>query len=169
MRVLVVLFLFLLSAAAAQAQPRTPLYGEPSDFFGTWHNVEVDKNQVIRIEIKPYRPGFVRVVVYGLRNGEPCQLGQYRGRLYLAKYQRPREEDNSAVHVKVDREFVSGDVLISFNRRGEIVTRALLSYPDRGNIYSVERFAPIHASYRDDYEDSNRRDYGDRRPYWRGY
>ncbi len=166
MRVVVVFVALLLSAAASQAQARNPLYGEPSDFLGTWNNVEVQRNLVVRIEIRPgYERGHVRVIVYGLRNGEPCVFGEYRGRLWLAQYPREREQDNSAVLVRVDREWVHGHVLLRFNGRGEIVSHALLSFADRGDAYIVERFAA--AGYRggEPEEDYNRY----RRPYYRGY
>ncbi len=42
------IFLFLLaSAAAVEAQPRNPYYGEPPDFLGTWNNVELQRNMVV--------------------------------------------------------------------------------------------------------------------------
>src|SRR5262249_9155677 len=106
MRVVVVLFLMILGANFAEAQSRNPLYGEPSDYLGTWHNVEVRKNQVIRIVIRPDYRDRVCVTIYGLHNGEPTKFGEYTGKFYLAKYQKEREQDNSAIHVKIDREFV---------------------------------------------------------------
>ncbi len=164
MRVVVVFVALLLSAAASQAQARNPLYGEPSDFLGTWNNVEIQRNLVVRIEIRPgYERGHVRVIVYGLHDGEPCRFGEYRGRFYLANSPREREQDNSAVLVRVDQEWVHGHVLLRFNGRGEIVSHALLNFAERGDVYSVERFA---ATYRGEGEDDYPRY---RRPYYRGY
>jgi hypothetical protein len=163
MRVVIVWVSLLLSAAAVQAQPRNPLYGEPSDFLGTWNNVELQRNMVVRIEIRPEEGPRVRVVVFGLHNGEPCVFGEYRGRFFVAKYPKDREQDNSAVLVRIDREFVRGTVLLRFNGRGEIVSHALLSFPDRPDVYSVERFASAYRGERD--EDYPRA----RRPYYRGY
>jgi hypothetical protein len=163
MRVLVVCVFFLLSAAAVQAEPRNPYFGEPSDFLGTWNNVEIQRNVVVRIEIRPYYGPNVRVLVYGLRDGEPCFFGDYKGKFFVAKYPKEREQDNSAVLVKIDREFVHGHVLLRFNGRGEIVSHALLHFYDHGPVYSVERFA---SGYRGggggEYEQP-------RPPFYRGY
>jgi len=90
MRVIAVFVFVLLSAAAVEAQPRNPLYGEPPDFFGTWNNVEIQRNLVVRIEIRPHFHQGIRVTVYGLHNGEPCVFGEYRGRMYIARYPKPR-------------------------------------------------------------------------------
>jgi hypothetical protein len=163
MRVVVVFMLLLLGAAAAQAQPRNPYYGEPSDFFGTWNNVEIQRNMVVRIEIKPDYGPRVRVIVYGIHDGEPCVFGEYRGQFYLARYPREREEDNSAVLVRVDREFVHGHVLLRFNGKGEIVSHALLQFADRPSVYSVERFSSAyHGGYDHGYK-------AQPRPYYRGF
>jgi hypothetical protein len=167
MRVVVVLFLLILGTGVAEAQPRNPLYGEPSDFLGIWQNVEGRRTQVLRIVIKPDYGARVRVAIFGLRNGVPAVFGEYSGKFYVAKYPKDREEDNSAIHVKVDRDFVRGHVLLRFNGRGEIVAHALLSYPDRGDTYTVERFAAAegegYGDYGDDYPPRRRR------PYWRSY
>ncbi len=163
MRVIAVFVFLLLSAAAVQAQARNPLYGEPSDFLGTWNNVELQRNMVVRIEIRPEYGRRVRVTVFGLHNGEPCVFGEYRGSFYVAAYPKEREQDNSAIMVKIEREFVHGHVLLRFNSRGEIVSHALLSFADRGPVYSVERFA---TSYRREYEGGYPRQ---ERPYYRGY
>jgi hypothetical protein len=162
----------LLSAAAVQAQPRNPLYGEPSDFLGTWNNVEVQRNMVVRIVIRQEFGHRVRVTVFGLRNGEPCVFGEYRGKFYFASYPKEREQDNSAILVRIEREFVQGHVLLRFNARGEIVSHALLNFGDRGPVYSVERFASAYR--RDDGGDYPRSEYpreypGPERPYYRGY
>ncbi len=141
MRVVIVFVFLLLSAAAVQARPRNPLYGEPGDFLGTWNNVELQRNMVVRIEIRPVYGQRVRVTVYGLYNGEPCVFGDYKGKFYVAKYPKPREQDNSAILVKVNREFVRGHVLLRFNGHGEIVSHALLNFEERGDVYGVERFA----------------------------
>ncbi len=147
MRVIAI-FLFLLSAAAVQAQPRNPLNGEPPDFLGTWHNVDVQRNVVLRIEIRPEYGRSVRVIIFGLRDGEPCVFGEYRGKFFVSRYPKEREQDNSAILVRIEREFVHGHVLLRFNGRGEIVSHALLNFADREPVYSVERFA---AAYRHDY------------------
>jgi hypothetical protein len=131
----------LLSGATVQAQPRSPIYGEPNDFYGTWHNVEVQKNVVVRIEIHPENNHRVRVTVFGLRNGEPCVYGEYRGHFFFAKYPKDREQDNSAILVKVEKEFAHGHVLLRFNVRGEIVSHALIETAEGGPVYNVERFA----------------------------
>jgi hypothetical protein len=165
MRVIVVLVAMLLSAAASQAQARNPYFGEPSDFLGTWTNVEAQRTMVTRIEIRPEYGARVRVIVYGVRDGEPCIFGEYKGRIYISKYPREREQDNSAVLVRIDRDWIRGHVLLSFNSRGEIVSRALLSFPERGDVYSVERFAA--ARYRGEPEDYDGR--YSRPPYYRGY
>ncbi len=162
MRVLVVFVLLVLSGLAVQAQGRNPYYGEPSDFLGTWNNVELQRNMVVRIEIRPDYGPRVRVIVYGLRDGEPCVFGEYRGKFFVAKYPKEREQDNSAVLVRIEKEFVRGHVLLRFNGRGEIVSHALLNFYDRGDVYSVERFA---AGYRGGGDD----DYSRRPPYARGY
>ena len=141
MRVFAVFMFLLLSGATVQAQPRSPIYGEPNDFYGTWHNVEVQKNVVVRIEIHPDSNRRVRVTVYGLHNGEPCVFGEYKGHFFFAKYPKDREQDNSAILVRIDKEFVQGHVLLRFNGRGEIVSHALLSFGDRNPVYNVERFA----------------------------
>lgn len=164
MRGLVVFLFLLLGVGLAQAEPRNPLYGEPSDFLGTWHNVEVRKTQVVRIVITPDYGNKVNVRIYGLCHGEPCFFGEERGHLFLARYQRDREQDNAAILVKVHKDFVKGGVLLRFNRRGEIVSHAVLHFEDeRGDVYSVERFAPIDADYEG--EGYRRPD----RPYYRGY
>jgi hypothetical protein len=163
MRVIVVLVAMLLSAAAPQAQARNPYFGEPSDFLGTWTNVEAQRTMVTRIEIRPDYGSRVRVIVFGIRDGEPCVFGEYRGRFYVAKSPKEREQDNSAVLVRIDQEWVRGHVLLRFNGHGEIVSHSLLSFPERGDVYSVERFA---AGYRGEGEDDYRRN---RRPYYRGY
>jgi hypothetical protein len=147
MRVVVVLVFLLLGAAAGQAQPINPLYGEPSDFLGTWNNVEIQRNVVVRIVIRPDYGPRVRVTVYGLQNGEPCVFGEYRGRFFVAKYPKEREQDNSAVLVRVEREFVQGHVLLRFNSRGEIVSHSLLYFAGRGSVYGVERFATVDRGY----------------------
>jgi hypothetical protein len=141
MRVFAVFVFLLLGSAAVQAQPRNPLYGEPTDFYGTWNNVEIQRNLVVRIEIKPENGHRVRVTVFGLHNGEPCVFGEYRGFFYTSRYPKDREQDNSAILVKIDKEFVQGHVLLRFNGRGEIVSHALLSFGDRNPVYNVERFA----------------------------
>ena len=127
MRVFAIFVFLLLGGAAVQAQPRNPMYGEPTDFYGTWHNVEVQRNVVVRIEIRPDYNGRVRVTVFGLHNGEPCVFGEYRGAFFYAKNPKDREQDNSAILVKVEKEFVHGHVLLRFNSRGEIVSHALIS------------------------------------------
>ncbi len=147
MRVFAVFVFLLLSGAAVQAQPRNPMYGEPTDFYGTWHNVEVQRNVVVRIEIRPDYNRGIRVTVFGLHNGEPCVFGEYRGHFYFAKYPKDREQDNSAILVKIDRDFVQGHVLLRFNGRGEIVSHALLIYGDNGPVYSVDRFAAAYRRY----------------------
>jgi hypothetical protein len=164
MRVLAVCVFLLLGAAAAQAQPRNPLYGEPSDFVGTWNNIELNRNMVVRIEIRPVYGHRVYVTIWGFRNGEPCRFGEYRGVLYAAKYPKEREQDNSAILVRVDREFVQGHVLLRFNGRGEIVSHALLNFPDIGCIYSVERFATARPRPYDEREYPR-----EERPIYRGY
>ncbi len=164
MRVIAVFVFLLLSAAAVEAQPRNPLYGEPPDFFGTWNNVELQRNVVVRIEIRPEYGRRVRVTVFGLHNGEPCVFGEYRGKLFVAKYPKDREQDNSAILVKVERDFVHGHLLLRFNSRGEIVSHALLTFADRGPVYNVERFA---TAYRRRYREDEYR--GPERPYDRGY
>lgn len=165
MRVIVVLVAMLLSAAASQAQPRNPYIGEPSDFLGTWNNVEAQRTLVTRIEIRPVTGALVRVIVYGLRDGEPCVFGEYRGRFYISKYPKEREQDNSAVLVRIERDWIRGHVLLRFNGRGEIVSHALLSFPERGDVYSVERFTA--GGYRGEREDYDR--HYSRPPYYRGY
>jgi hypothetical protein len=155
----------LVSAAASQAQARNPYIGEPSDFLGTWTNVEAQRTMVTRIEIRPEYEGRVRVIVYGLRDGEPSVFGEYRGRFFVSKYPREREQDNSAVLVRIEREWIRGHVLLRFNGRGEIVSHALLSFPERGDVYSVERFAA--ADYRGESEDDDR--HYRRRRHYRGY
>src|SRR5271165_2807810 len=146
MRVAVALVCLLLSAAAVQAQqPRNPYYGEPSDFLGTWNNVELQRNLDVRIEIRPEYGRRVRVMIFGLRNGEPCLFGEYRGAFFVAKYPKEHEQDNSAILVRVDREWVQGHILLRFNGRGEIVAHSLLHFSEQGPVYNVERFA---AGYR---------------------
>ncbi len=164
MRVIVVVVAMLLSAAASHAQARNPYLGEPSDFLGNWTNVEAQRTMVTRIEIRPDYESRVRVVVFGIRDGVPCVFGEYRGKLFLSRYPKEREQDNSAVLVRVDREWVHGHVLLRFNGRGEIVSHSLLTFAERGDVYSVERFAA--AGYRGEPEDEGRRS---RRPYDRGY
>lgn len=163
MRVIAVFVFLLLSGAVVEAQPRNPLYGEPPDFFGTWNNVEVQRNFVVRIEIRPDYGRRVRVTVFGLRNGEPCVFGEYRGYFYTTKYPKDREQDNSAIIVKIDRDFVQGHVLLRFNGRGEIVSHALLHFPDRGPVYNVERFSPAYQQYSQGYS----RPYPYANPYYR--
>jgi len=163
MRVIAIFVFLLLSAAAVEAQPRNPLYGEPTDFLGTWNNVELQRNLVTRIEIRPEYGHRVRVTVFGLREGEPCVFGEYRGRFFVSNYPREREQDNSAILVRVEKDFVHGHVLLRFNGRGEIVSHALLSFADRGPVYNVERFA---SNYRRDYDGGYPRQ---ERPYYRGY
>jgi hypothetical protein len=167
MRVAVVFVFLLLSAAAAEAQPRNPLYGEPSDFLGTWNNVELQRNMVVRIEIRQEYGRRVRVTIYGLRDGEPCVFGEYRGKFFVAKYPKEREQDNSAILIRIERDFVQGHVLLRFNGRGEIVSHALLSFADREPVYSVERFG---ASFRRHEEGRGEGEYPrGERPYYRGY
>jgi hypothetical protein len=153
----------LLSSAASQAQARNPYFGEPSDFLGTWTNVEAQRTLVTRIEIRPEDGARVRVIVYGLHDGEPCVFGEYRGRFYISKYPKEREQDNSAVLVRIEREWIRGHVLLRFNGRGEIVSHALLSFPERGDVYSVERFAAAGYRGEGEYDD------GHYRRHYRGY
>ena len=117
MRVFAVFVFLLMSGATVQAQPRNPLYGEPTDFYGTWNNVRIE-----RIEIKPQRHHRVLVTVFGLHDGEPCVFGEYKGHFYMSRYAKEREQDNSAILVRVKRKFVRGHVLLRFNGRGEIVS-----------------------------------------------
>jgi hypothetical protein len=168
MRVAIVFVFLLLSAAATKAQPRNPLYGEPSDFLGTWNNIELQRNMVVRIEIRPDYGRRVRVTVFGLRDGEPCVFGEYKGKFFVAKYPKEREQDNSAILVRIERDFVQGHVLLRFNGRGEIVSHALLNFTEHGPVYSVERFA---ASYRRHYGSQYEDGYPPQqeRPYYRGY
>ena len=164
MRGFVVFLFLLLSAGFAQAESRNSGYGEPGDFLGTWHNVEIRKTQVVRIEITPEYDNRVSVRVYGLCHGEPCFFGEERGHLFLARYPREIDQDNAAILVKVHKDFVKGAVLIRFNGKGEIVSHAVLHFEDeRGDVYSVERFAPIG----DEYEGEGY--HRSRRPYYRGY
>jgi hypothetical protein len=150
MRVFAVFMFLLLSGAAVQAQPRNPMYGEPTDFYGTWHNVEVQRNVVVRIEIRPIYNRHVRVTVFGLHNGEPCVFGEYRGNFFFAKQPKDREQDNSAILVKVEKEFARGHVLLRFNGRGEIVSHALIESAEYGPVYNVERFAVAGRRHNDD-------------------
>ena len=168
MRVAIVFVFLLLNAAAATGQPRNPLYGEPPDFLGTWNNIELHRNMVVRIEIRPDYGRRVRVTVFGLRDGEPCVFGEYKGKFFVAKYPKEREQDNSAILVRVDRDFVQGHVLLRFNGRGEIVSHALLTFNEHGPVYSVERFA---MSYRRPYSGQYEESYPPRQetPYYRGY
>jgi hypothetical protein len=168
MRVAIAFAFVLLTATAAGAQPRNPLYGEPPDFLGTWNNIDLQRNMVVRIEIRPDYGHRVRVTVFGLRDGEPCVFGEYKGKFFVAKYPKEREQDNSAILIRIERDFVQGHVLLRFNGRGEIVSHALLNFNEHGPVYSVERFAASH-----------RRPYGGRdedryppqqdRSYYRGY
>jgi hypothetical protein len=175
MRVAIAFVFLLLSAAAAVAEPRNPLYGEPPDFLGTWNNIELQRNMVVRIEIRPAygHPGGVRVTVFGLRDGEPCVFGEYRGKLFIAKYPKEREQDNSAILVRVERDFVQGHVLLRFNGRGEIVSHALLTLAGHGPVYSVERFAASHRRHYGGHHEGGNYDEGyppqQERPYYRGY
>jgi hypothetical protein len=168
MRVATVAFVFLLLNAAAVAQPRNPLYGEPPDFLGTWNNIDLQRNIVVRIEIRPDYGRRVRVTIFGLRDGEPCVFGEYKGKFFVSKYQKEREQDNSAILVRVERDFVQGHVLLRFNGRGEIVSHSLLNYPEHGPVYSVERFA---SSYRRHYGGQYEEGYPPQqeRPNYRGY
>src|SRR5215469_775341 len=168
MRVAIVFVFLLLGAAAAEAQPRNPLYGEPPDFLGTWNNIELQRNMVVRIEIRRVFGPNVRVKIFGVRDGELCVLGEYRGKFFVAKYPKEREQDNSAILVRVDRDFVQGHVLLRFNGRGEIVSHALLTFNDQGPVYSVERFA---SSYRHPYGGQYDEGYPphEERPPYRGY
>ncbi|WP_127076303.1 hypothetical protein [Rhodomicrobium lacus] len=163
MRVLVACVVLMLGAVGAQAQGRNPYYGEPTDFLGTWNNVEIQRNLVVRIEIRPERPrGGVWVTVFGLRDGEPVVFGEYRGRTFLSNSAREREQDNSAVLVRINQPYVRGNVLLRFNGRGEIVAHSLLNISGRGDVYSVERFAAADRG-RPDYDPRYRRGYD--RPY----
>ena len=168
MRVAIVFLFLLLNAGEAGAQPRNPLYGEPSDFLGTWNNIELQRNMVVRIEIRPEYGRRVRVTVFGLRDGEPCVFGEYKGKFFVAKYPKEREQDNSAILVRIERDFVQGYVLLRFNGRGEIVSHALLNFNEHGPVYSVERFA---ASFRRHYGGQYEEGYPPQpeRPYYRGY
>jgi hypothetical protein len=168
MRVAVAFVFLLLNAAAAGAQPRNPLYGEPPDFLGTWNNIELQRNMVVRIEIRRVFGPNVRVKVFGLRDGELCVFGEYRGKFFVAKYPKEREQDNSAILVRVERDFVQGHVLLRFNGRGEIVSHALLTFNEHASVYSVERFA---MSYRRPYDGQYEENYPPQqeRPYYRGY
>lgn len=161
MRVFAVFVFLLMSGATVQAQPRNPLYGEPTDFYGTWNNVRIERNLIVRIEIKPVRAHRVRVTVFGLHDGEPCVFGEYKGRFYMSRYAKEREQDNSAILVRVKRDFVRGHVLLRFNGRGEIVSHALLNFSGRPPLYNVERFAAAYSRYGDE-------DYP-RRHRYRGY
>jgi hypothetical protein len=161
MRVFAVFVFLLLSGATVQAQPRNPLYGEANDFFGTWNNIKIERNLIVRIEIKPEHGHRVRVTVFGLHDGEPCVFGEYKGYFYMSKYPKYREQDNSAILVRVKRKFVHGHVLLRFNGRGEIVSHALLDFYNRDPLYNVERFAAARHQYGDE-------DYR-RPPYYRGY
>jgi hypothetical protein len=164
----------VLSCAAVQAQPQNPLYGEPSDFLGTWNNVELQRNMVVRIVIQPYYDRNVIVTIFGIHDGQPCKFGEYRGRFFVSRYPREREQDNSAVLVKVEREFVHGAVLLRFNGRGEIVSHSLLRFANGDDAYSVERFAASDHGYgQGPY--GGEQGYGQEgyqgggRPYYRGY
>ncbi|MBT3071228.1 hypothetical protein KKP04_10130 [Rhodomicrobium sp. Az07] len=163
MRVLVACVVLMLGAAGAQAQGRNPYYGEPTDYLGTWNNVALQRNMVVRIEIRPeHKRGGVCVTVFGLRNGEPVVFGEYRGRTFLSSYPREREQDNSAVLVHVKQPYARGHVLLRFNGRGEIVAHSLLNISGRGDVYSLERFAANDRGGRD-YDPRGR--YPSERPY----
>jgi hypothetical protein len=164
MRVAVALVFLLLSGAAVEAQHRNPLYGEPSDFLGTWNNVELQRNLVVRIEIRPEYGRRVRVTIFGLRNGEPCVFGEYRGAFFVSRYPKDREADNSAILVRVEREWVQGHILLRFNGRGEIASHSLLNFADQGPVYNVERFAAGYRRYPPGEEYPR-----PERPYYRGY
>jgi hypothetical protein len=164
MRVAVALVFLLLSGAAVEAQPRNPLYGEPSDFLGTWNNVELQRNLVVRIEIRPEYGRRVRVTIFGLRHGEPCVFGEYRGAFFVSGAPKDREQDNSAILVRVERDWVQGHILLRFNGRGEIVSHSLLNFADQGPVYNVERFASGYRRYPQGEEYPR-----PERPYYRGY
>ena|SRR5579883_1072834 len=157
-----IVFLFGLGAAMAQTD-YPPENGDPSAFAGTWQNVEARRTQVTRIIIEPAYDNRFNVTVFGLYRGEAVVFGTYSGNLFLSRYPREREGDNAAILVKVRKQFVSGDVLLRFNGRGEIVSHALLRFFDeRGDVYSVDRFAPQDdrsSEYQDRYNYPPRRRY----------
>jgi hypothetical protein len=173
MRVIVVFAFLVLSAAAGHAQPPNQLLGEPSDFLGTWNNVEIRRNMVVRIVIEPDYGRHVHVTVFGLRDGQPCKFGEYRGHYFVSHSPRDREQDNSAIMVRVERDFARGAILLRFNGRGEIVSHALLKFANGDNTYNVERFNIADHGYDRGY--SSEQSYseenysGPGRPYYRGY
>jgi hypothetical protein len=123
----------------------------PADFLGTWQNVKLNQTTIVRIVVTPLDSDEVEVRVLGLLRGRPTDFGYVRGRLFTSLYPSERDEEESAILVRVDREIVRGSVLLRFNRRGEIVAHALLRYRDeRGDVYAVERFAPAQNGYSED-------------------
>lgn len=164
-RALIVLLFVLTGFTSSHAERRHNHYLNPSDFIGSWHNTKFNETQVVRLEITRLEQDYFKVRVLGLRNGRPDSFGTYEGQLFYAKYGQEREQDQAALMVNVDRGYVNGHVLLRFNRRGEIVSHALLYFRDgRGPIYSVERFAPAENGYGEEaYAPPHRHHYHHRR------
>ncbi len=172
LRSVCVVILFLSMAGFAKAQPRNGYDISPGDFVGVWQNVRTQETQVTKVTISRYQRTRYLVTVEGLYRGEPFLFGEYRGKFFNSRYPREREQDDAAILVRVRNERVTGDILIRFNGRREIVTHALLDFVGtrdgyRENLYNVERFQQTggddyRVSEGDDYQAAPRRRYGPR-------
>jgi hypothetical protein len=129
-----------LIAALTLSVPGHAHDGLPSDFIGSWHNVEGSTQGVTRIDILPSGGNHARVTVYRRCGFEECELGRAGGRIFRNPQARG-DHDYAALLVRFDRDGLRGNVLVRFSPRGDLVTHALLDFAGRGgSIYSVERF-----------------------------
>jgi hypothetical protein len=131
-------------AAAFSAPSFSPSHayeGLPSDFIGSWRNIDRDARGVTRIDILPAGGQNARVTVYRRCGYEECELGRAGGRVFRNGDGGGRDADFAAVLVRFDRDGLRGNVLVRFSPRGDLVTHALLDFREAGGaLYSVERF-----------------------------
>jgi hypothetical protein len=118
------------------------------DFIGFWRNIERTSQGVTAIEIRPDQGNRVRVRVLGICGARECEFGQSIGQIFFNRSERAAEQDTAAILTRFTRDDISGNVLIRLNRRGDIVSHAMLTFRERGQaIYSVERFQRSERSF----------------------
>lgn len=156
-RIVLCLLMLTGSIASAVARDDAELY----NFVGHWRNVNTTGDGVSRLDIRRAPNNRVRVQAWGSCDNEECSLGIANGRLFVSD--QSSESDEAALLVRFAQSRVSGDILIRVDRRGNLITHALLSFKNRrGDVYRTERFKP---EAEDDYEneDEDRYDRSTRR------
>lgn len=128
------------------------------DFVGSWENVDRVSASVIRLEIRPYRHNRVSVAAVGRCGRHECQLGTAQGQLFRSDSDNAGEDDTGAILVRFDRGDLAGNVLLRLNRRGTMVSHALLTFRESGErIYRVEQFEQTRGDTSDERLNRRRR------------